>query len=121
VSTTARNIRIDDELWSAAGERAKAEGTNNSELIRQWLEDYAAGPRGGGDALAYRPKPTLDDQIGEILQRFVEIREHIRKLTGTRGDDGATLLEPGRKVAVPRGKISLGDTSIHTDTTKVAK
>lgn len=38
-----RNVRVDDDIWGPAGERAASEGTNLSALIRGWLEDYVAG------------------------------------------------------------------------------
>lgn len=40
---TTRKFRDPDNLWVAAGERATAEGTNVSALIRMWLEDYISG------------------------------------------------------------------------------
>lgn len=38
--TTLRNVRIDDELWSAAQQTAAANGTNVSEVIRTHLQKY---------------------------------------------------------------------------------
>lgn len=38
--TTLRNIRIADELWDSAKAKAKAEGRNVSEVIREALEQY---------------------------------------------------------------------------------
>lgn len=45
-----KNVRVDDDIWLPAVERAQAEGTNVSALIRQWLADYAAtgSPVAGG-------------------------------------------------------------------------
>lgn len=76
VSTTARNIRVDDERWQAAQARAAAEGTNTSELIRQWLGDYAGGTA-AGDALRYRPKPSVDDMIDGIAEQLEQLRGQI--------------------------------------------
>lgn len=73
MSTTARNIRVDDDRWQAAQTRAAAEGTSVSELVRQWLGDYAGGTP-AGDALAYRPKPTAGDQIDAIIGQLQELR-----------------------------------------------
>lgn len=39
--TPHRTIRVPDDVWTAAQQRAKAEGRNLSELIREWLTDYA--------------------------------------------------------------------------------
>lgn len=40
--TKQRQIRMSDELWSAANARAKAEGTTASEVVRVLLRDYVA-------------------------------------------------------------------------------
>lgn len=42
--TTLRNVRIDDELWSAAQQTAAANGTNVSEVIRTHLQQYVTIP-----------------------------------------------------------------------------
>lgn len=42
-STPIRTIRVEDELWERCHERAGAENTTVSKLIRGWLSDYAAG------------------------------------------------------------------------------
>lgn len=44
--TTLRNIRIDDDLWEAAQAKAKAEGRNVSDVVRQYLTDWVAQPPG---------------------------------------------------------------------------
>lgn len=38
--TPLRNIRIDDDLWNAALAKAENEGSNLSEVIREWLETW---------------------------------------------------------------------------------
>lgn len=40
--TPARAVRISDELWTAAGKKAAAEGTNITAVIRKGLEQYVA-------------------------------------------------------------------------------
>lgn len=39
-NSNMRYMRVDDELWDAALDRATAEGGTVSGLVRQWLEDY---------------------------------------------------------------------------------
>lgn len=39
--TPRRTIRVPDELWKAASERAKADGQDLSAVIRAYLEQYA--------------------------------------------------------------------------------
>ena len=41
--TTLRNVRIDDELWQAAQQRAVTEQVNVSEVIRALLEAWVQG------------------------------------------------------------------------------
>jgi len=38
--TSRHNFRLDDTLWRAASAKADAEGTNVSELVRAFLEQY---------------------------------------------------------------------------------
>ena len=38
--TTRRSIRVEDELWSAAQQKAAAQGTNLSEVIRRLLTEW---------------------------------------------------------------------------------
>jgi predicted transcriptional regulator len=38
--TPARNVRISDDLWRAAQERAEAKGETVSDVIRRALERY---------------------------------------------------------------------------------
>jgi predicted HicB family RNase H-like nuclease len=40
-----RNIRVPDELWNAAQERAAREDVTLSQLIRRFLRAYAEGAR----------------------------------------------------------------------------
>jgi hypothetical protein len=40
--TTNRNVRIDDELWSAVLDKAAAEGTTASAVVRDLLADWVA-------------------------------------------------------------------------------
>ncbi len=40
--TPRRTIRVPDELWRAASERAKADGQDLSAVIRAYLEKYAS-------------------------------------------------------------------------------
>ena len=47
-SKAIRTTRIDDEPWEAAKARAALEGSQLTTLMREWVEDYAAGkPRFG--------------------------------------------------------------------------
>lgn len=39
--STIRNVRVADVDWAASGERAAADETNLSALIRDWLHNYA--------------------------------------------------------------------------------
>lgn len=39
----ARSVRIDDDLWSRARERAKSDGITISEVINRFVEGYAEG------------------------------------------------------------------------------
>lgn len=38
--TTLRNVRVDEDLWTAAQTRAETENTTVSDVIRAALEDY---------------------------------------------------------------------------------
>jgi hypothetical protein len=60
-----RNIRTEEQLWDAASEKAKGQGTDLSKLIRQWLTDYNAGD----EALAPRDEgiPALLDQMAQLV------------------------------------------------------
>ena len=40
--TPHRTIRVSDDLWNRAREKAADEGRNLSELIREWLAEYSA-------------------------------------------------------------------------------
>ena len=35
-----RNIRIPDEVWAAAVNKARREGTTISHLVRTWIENW---------------------------------------------------------------------------------
>lgn len=37
-----RSVRVEDDLWARAGERAKAEGTNLSAVLNLLLQGYAS-------------------------------------------------------------------------------
>jgi hypothetical protein len=41
--TPIRNLRVPDELWQAAQQRADAEGLNVSEVIRSLLQAWVEG------------------------------------------------------------------------------
>ncbi|MBD8477559.1 hypothetical protein [Microbacterium sp. CFBP 8794] len=41
--TPLRNVRISDEIWQAAKDRADQNGDNLSDVIRRGLEDYVNG------------------------------------------------------------------------------
>ena len=41
--TTLRNVRISEELWTAAQQRAETEGANVSEVIRALLQAWVEG------------------------------------------------------------------------------
>lgn len=43
-ATPLRNIRIEDELWDACGEKAHLEGRGRSEVIRDLLTAWVAKP-----------------------------------------------------------------------------
>ena len=40
--TPLRNVRIPDDVWEAAKQKAEAEGRNVSAVIREHLEQWAA-------------------------------------------------------------------------------
>lgn len=40
-NTPLRAIRIDDEVWRPAKDRAESAGTSMSALIREWTANYA--------------------------------------------------------------------------------
>lgn len=42
--TTLRNIRIDDELWSAAKAKAQSEGRDVSTVVRELLGRWVTRP-----------------------------------------------------------------------------
>lgn len=70
MAMTLRNIRVDDDLWIAAGERAAEEGTALSVVIRQLLEDYVAGD----DAIESRAKVTAErDALLKTLDEIADV------------------------------------------------
>lgn len=40
--TRLRNVRVPDEVWQAAKERAEENGETVSDVVRRALEEYAA-------------------------------------------------------------------------------
>jgi hypothetical protein len=42
--TPVRGIRVDDELWRAAQEKAKAEGRTMTDVLVAYLRRYVAAP-----------------------------------------------------------------------------
>ena len=42
--TTLRNIRINDELWTAVQSKAADEGKTASEVVREYLEKWVTRP-----------------------------------------------------------------------------
>lgn len=46
--TPLRSVRVRDDLWSAAQERAQERGDNLSDVIREALERYVKRPSGKG-------------------------------------------------------------------------
>lgn len=52
MASTARNVRVDDELWPAAMAAAAAEGTTVSAVMVQALRDLVE--RAGGNELVSR-------------------------------------------------------------------
>ncbi|MBD8056671.1 ribbon-helix-helix protein, CopG family [Rhodococcus ruber] len=46
MNTPLRNVRVPDELWDAARERAEAEGRHVSDVVREALHRYAKGKEG---------------------------------------------------------------------------
>jgi hypothetical protein len=62
----SHNIRVGDDVWQRASALARAEGTNVSERIRQWLSDYA-----DSGAAGRRPRVRLSaherDAVREAL------------------------------------------------------
>lgn len=66
-----RNVRVDDDIWVPAGERATAEGTNLSAVIRDFLADYAVGAdlrrRGGGVKLTAAEQKRARAKLAKTL------------------------------------------------------
>lgn len=46
MKTPLRNVRVPDELWDAARQRAEAEGRHVSDVVREALRKYTKRPRG---------------------------------------------------------------------------
>jgi antitoxin component of RelBE/YafQ-DinJ toxin-antitoxin module len=66
--TPRRFIRIDDDLWSRAMQRADAEGTDVSKVIRSHLERYVITDE--------------ETSIAEVLERIVDDINAVRKRVG---------------------------------------
>lgn len=64
-ATKLRYIRVDETLWRAAMARANLENTNVSELIRQWLHDYA-------DMTV-----SVDEELAAIIDRLNLLRKRL--------------------------------------------
>lgn len=58
-----RSLRIADDVWFGAMQRAQAEGTTLSEVIRGWLVDYSAGRRRVGPG---RPGAAVELSRAEL-------------------------------------------------------
>lgn len=42
--TTARNVRVPDDVWEAAKTKAEEAGTNVSALVQEFLREYVTPP-----------------------------------------------------------------------------
>lgn len=61
--TTLRNVRVDDDLWSAAQTRAETEGTTVSDVIRAALETYVCHHSHDGQPINVRLGDELLAQV----------------------------------------------------------
>jgi antitoxin component of RelBE/YafQ-DinJ toxin-antitoxin module len=66
-ATNLRNVRVDDELWNAAGAAAEAAGTDRSAVIRQLLADYVAGAQPGKLAEAVDEVQAALDRVRQLV------------------------------------------------------
>lgn len=55
--TPHRTIRVPDDVWAAAKEKAERDGTNLSEKIREWLVDYVA------------PRKSMEQVLDELHEQ----------------------------------------------------
>jgi hypothetical protein len=67
----ARFIRVDDDTWKKAQQRAAQENTTVSELARTWIEWYAEGYADG-----YEPE-SVNEELRSIANRLNKIRTRI--------------------------------------------
>jgi anti-sigma-K factor RskA len=68
--TKPRFIRIGDDAWDKAMERAYSENTNVSELVRTWVEQYAAGDAG------YEPA-SVSEELRLIAARLSDVQKRV--------------------------------------------
>lgn len=68
-----RNVRIDEETWTAALARAQDEGTNLSALMRVWLSDYVAGKKrvGPGRPAAVEVSRAELTKLRELVEKIL--------------------------------------------------
>jgi hypothetical protein len=62
-----RFIRIGDETWEKAMARANQENTNVSELVRAWVELYAAGDE----------QMSVSEELRRIAARLSKVQKRI--------------------------------------------
>jgi hypothetical protein len=67
----ARFIRVDDDTWYKAQQRAAQENTTVSELARNWIELYADGCADG-----YEPE-SVNEELRSIANRLNKVRRRI--------------------------------------------
>lgn len=79
--TTTKNIRIDDQVWSAAGVAAQQDGTDRSALVREFFNWYLRVP---GAELPTRPgdEPKEDPRVVAARQAVGEIDRIVTDLRG---------------------------------------
>lgn len=65
--TPNRFIRVPDELWNKAGERAHRENTNRSALINLWLDLYANNDT----------EMSITQELARIVGRLNDVRTRI--------------------------------------------
>jgi hypothetical protein len=62
-----RFIRISDDTWEKAMARARSENTTISELVRAWVELYAAGDE----------SMSVSEELGRIADRLNDVRKRV--------------------------------------------
>ncbi|QDP44151.1 hypothetical protein SEA_JUJU_35 [Gordonia phage JuJu] len=62
MASTARTVRVEDELWEAAASQAEAEGITISEVLRAALQRYT-----GRNLSGLHQKPTETGLLGDTL------------------------------------------------------